>query len=466
MFFLLPSFLTPQLIAQTPPPPQEIVQPQEVRPLPGQLDNIPVFNSNSPELVLEEGILLSTFNSDGKVTPEAHLDFPFQGRFDVFAHHVAKAPTPEDLRTLYLGIILQNSQNEPITINIWQAASYLSQPDAPFIPLPPFVKNNRGEVYAGPGSRVMQDILRGKHQDTFPEEITIPPGETAMLLNLPIPVRSLEPPINGRSTYMRLSSDGKVYAASLAMYAPLDEKGEERAPTKAEWEKLLVTGKLATSRDRAPTPPNNESGQIIYGRVAGVAQGSQWRATLTDPTPQWTFSNPDPEKATFLTIPNPGEAISYGLSTLEGGTYGTRQSQSAPLLVRYPDTAYKAHGNYGIQYSLSLPLYNPKDTNKTLTIALQTPLKQDQLLGGLRFLEPPARQVFFRGTVKVRYRRENGIVSSDYYHLVQRRGQQGEPLATVTIPPGKQDLVTIDFLYPPDSTPPQVLTIKTLSNDE
>ena len=31
--------------------PQQIVRPQEVRPLPAQLDTVPVFNSNSPELV-------------------------------------------------------------------------------------------------------------------------------------------------------------------------------------------------------------------------------------------------------------------------------------------------------------------------------------------------------------------------------------------------------------------------------
>ncbi|MGB7519484.1 MAG: DUF3370 domain-containing protein, partial [Spirulinaceae cyanobacterium] len=422
MFLLLPFLTTPQLIAQTPTP-QEIVQPQEVRPLPGQLDNIPVFNSNSPELIVEPGILLSTFNPNDKATSEAHLNFPLQGRFDVFAHHVATAPTPGDLRTLYLGIILQNTEDTPVTINIWQAASYLSQPDAPFVPLPALVENNRGNVYAGPGSRVMQDILRGKRQQLFPEQITIPPGETAMLLNLPIPVKTLEPPINGRSTYMRLESDGEVYAASLAMYAPTNEAGKERTPSKAEWEQLLVTGKLATPRDRAPTPPDSESGQIIYGRVAGVAQGSQWQATLTDSSPG----------STALTIPTPGKAISYGLSTLEGGTYGTGQSQSAPLLVRYPDTAYKAHGNYGVQYNLDLPLYNPSETSQTVTIALQTPLKQDQIAEGLQFLQPPAKQVFFRGTVKVRYRDEAGIVSSHYYHLVQQRGQQGKPLATITI---------------------------------
>ncbi|MGC1247082.1 MAG: DUF3370 domain-containing protein [Spirulinaceae cyanobacterium] len=455
MFLLLPFLTTPQLIAQTPTP-QEIVQPQEVRPLPGQLDNIPVFNSNSPELIVEPGILLSTFNPNDKATSEAHLNFPLKGRFDVFAHHVAKAPTPGDLRTLYLGIILQNTEDTPVTINIWQAASYLSQPDAPFVPLPALVENNRGKVYAGPGSRVMQDILRGKRQQLFPEQITIPPGETAMLLNLPIPVKTLEPPINGRSTYMRLESDGEVYAASLAMYAPTNEAGKERTPSKAEWEQLLVTGKLATPRDRAPTPPDSESGQIIYGRVAGVAQGSQWQATLTDSSPG----------STALTIPTPGKAISYGLSTLEGGTYGTGQSQSAPLLVRYPDTAYKAHGNYGVQYNLDLPLYNPSETSQTVTIALQTPLKQDQIAEGLQFLQPPAKQVFFRGTVKVRYRDEAGIVSSHYYHLVQQRGQQGKPLATITIPPGEQDLVTVEFLYPPDSTPPQVLTIKTSITDD
>jgi hypothetical protein len=69
------------LISQTP---EEVVVPQEVRSLPGQLDTVPVFNSNSPELVLKEGILLSTFPSEDKKVPTAHLNFPFQGRFDVF----------------------------------------------------------------------------------------------------------------------------------------------------------------------------------------------------------------------------------------------------------------------------------------------------------------------------------------------------------------------------------------------
>lgn len=450
MLIFFPIFTLAQA-APTTPAPQEIVQPQEVRPLSGQLDDVPVFNSNSPELVLNEGILLSTFPPEGKANPSAHLNFPLQGRFDIFAHHVAKAPNPNDLRTLYLGIVLHNPGQQPVTVNIWQAASYLSQPDAPFIALPSAVEDANGSTYAGPGSRVMSDILRDRHQASFPQQIVIPAGESRMLLNASIPVRGLNPPLNGRSTYLRVQSDGTVYAASLALFAPLDAAGNEREPNLAEWEELLKKGALATPRDRTPTPPD-APGNVVYGRVAGVAKGSLWEATLTD-TP--TIPN--------LTIPSPGGAISYGLSTLNGGTLGTEQIQSAPMLVRYPDTAYEAHGNYGIQYSLTLPLYNPTPKPQAIAITLQTPIKQDKLTGGLRFLDPSSKSVFFRGTVRIRYPFDQNLSRVRYFHLVQRRGQQGDPLVTLTIPPNEQRAVQVDFLYPPDATPPQVLTIKTLS---
>ncbi|AOY79147.1 DUF3370 domain-containing protein [Moorena producens JHB] len=449
---MLPFLLNFTLAQATPAPtPQvEIVQLQEIRPLPGQLDNVPVFNSNSPELVQTEGILLSTFPPSEKGNPGAHLNFPFQGRFEIFAHHVAKAPTLEDLRTLYLGIILHNPGKEPVTVDIIEAASYLSQPDAPFIELPSQLDNSSGRVYAGPGSRVMSDILRGGRQDGFPAQLVIQSQQSRMLLNLPIPVRTLTPPINGRSTLMRLYSDGKVYAASLAQYAPLDTDGNERSPTIAQWQHLLEQGELAGPRDRAPTVPIATTGSIIYGRVAGVARGSRWQAQLVD--------NPT---AQSLTIPQPGKAFSYGLSTLHHGRLGTGQIQSAPMLVRYPDTAYFAHGNYGVQYSLTLPLINPTRDTQTVTLAIETPIKQDQIQGGLRFLNPPAKQIFFRGTVQLSYKDDQALPRTRYVHLVQRRGEQGDTLVRLQMPPLDQRLVQVDFLYPPDSTPPQVLTVRT-----
>jgi hypothetical protein len=441
------------LVAQSTPaaPPEEVVQPQQVRPLPGQLDTIPTFNSNSPELVLKEGVLLSTFPPEGKKVPSAHLNFPFRGRFDVFAHHVARAEPPEDLRSLYLGIILHNPTAESVTVNVLQGASYLSQPDAPFIQLPALTPNLLGNVFAGPGDRVMSDILRGRRQDIFPPQIVIPAGESRMLLNQPIPVKGLTPPLNGRSTLVRLRSNGTVYAASLAMFARTNTDGSERAPTLEEWQNLLNNSDVSSPRDKVPTPLEETGKPRIYGRVAGVAKGTQWRAFIVDSP-----------KAKYLSIPQAGQAFSYALSTLHGGTLGTEQIQSAPLLVRYPDTAYRAHGNYAIQYSLKLPLYNNTPNSQTVSISIQTPLKEDKLTQpGLRFFTTLARQVFFRGSVRIRHRDDNGQPVTNFIHLVQRRGQPGEALAVLNMKTGDRRLVEVDFLYPPDATPPQVLTVST-----
>ncbi len=304
-------------IAQTSPKPapQEIVQPGEVRALPGKLDKIPVFNSNSPEWIKTEGILLSTFPPDGKKIPAAHLNFPFQGRFDLFAHHYSH--TPKDLQTLYLGVIVQNPGKKAVTVDVLQAASYLMQ-DAPFVTLSPYIEN--------------------------------------------------------------------------------------------------------------------------------------WQAKLVD--------NPQTK---YLTIPQRGKAISYGLDTLLSGRLGTQQIQTAKMLVRYPDTAYEAHGNYGVEYKLTLPLSNNTNENQTVTVTLETPLKEDKLSqGGVRFRKPSLDFPFFRGTVRLRYFDDQGQQKTRYIHLWHRTGQVLEPLVQLVLPPSTQRIVQVDVIYPPDSTPPQVLSVRTL----
>ncbi len=432
------------------PQPQTIVQPQEMRSLPGELDSVLVFNSNSPEVVQTEGILLSTFPPAGKQVPSAHLNQAFSGRFDIFAHHIAKALTPTDLRTLYIGVIANNPGKEPVTIDILQAASYLSQPDAPFIPLPAVVENDDNKTFSGPGSRAVGDVLRGLRQDIFPAQVVIPPGESRMLLNLPIPVKTLTPPLNGRSTLMRLRSTGNIYLASLGMFAKQNLDGTEREPTVEEWQTLLNTATVSEPRDKTPTPIEQTEGSVIYGRVAGVAVGSQWNGRIVD------------QGRDFLATPEPGRGFSYGLATLNRGTLGTNQNQSAKLIRRYPDTAYQAHGNYAIQYSLTMPLQNTTDQSQTVVVTVETPLKREDTQQGLRFLQPPGSQMNFRGTVRLRYNDDRGLPQTYYAHLVQQRGQQGDPLITLQMKPQERRLVQFDFLYPPDATPPQVLTVKTL----
>ncbi|AFY34896.1 DUF3370 family protein [Calothrix sp. PCC 7507] len=425
-------------------PPQYIagieVNPQEVRLLPGKLDTIPTFNSNSPELVTTEGILLSTFPPDGKQVQSAHLNYPFQNRFDLFAHHIVRAETPDQNRTVYQGIIVYNPGDEPVTLQVLDAASYLSR-EAPFIALPDVVENPQGTVYSGPGDRTMNDVLRGVRLGIFPEKLVIAPRTTQILANLPIPVQA--PASNGRTTMMRLASSSPVYLANLV-------KNSNIPPTLAEWQKLLDTGSLAGKRDPIPTPLDPPREPTVFSRVAGVSQGTQWQTQVTD--------NPNVSE---LTIPQPGKAFSYPLGTVHLITLSTGQIQSAAMLKRYPDTAYFAHSNYGVEYNLTLPLRNITNQTQTVTVSIQTPVKDEGGTDRLLFLKPGVEQIFFRGTVRLRYIDDNGVEKTRYVHLVQRRGQRGEPLVTLKMLAGGKREVQVDFLYPPDSTPPQVLTVRT-----
>ncbi|MBO0352171.1 DUF3370 domain-containing protein [Phormidium pseudopriestleyi FRX01] len=428
--------------------PQEIVQSNEVRSLPGGLDQVPMFNSNSPEWVKVEGILLSTFPPDGKQVPAAHLNFAFNDKFELFAHHFTH--TPPNLQTLYIGILVNNPGPEPVRVTIPEGASYLLEPDAPFKEKPAMSENPNGEIYSGPGIRAVDNVLRGIRQADLPETLVIPPGENRMLMNHPIPVKDLEKPINGRSTFLRLQSNGPVYLASLALYAKTDSNGTERAPNLQEWQQLITTGNLALPRDKTPSPPEQVSGQLIYSRVAGVQEGSKWEANLVD------------EGSEYLALPEPEKAVSYVISTLRAGTLGTGQSQAAKLLVRYPDTAYESHANYGVHYDLTLPLRNESDRPQQVAVTLETPMKEERLSkGGLIFRQPPWDYPFFRSTVRLRYLDDNGETITRYLHLWHRRGQLLDPLVTLNLAPNEVRSVQVDFLYPPDSVPPQVLTIRT-----
>ncbi len=470
----------PPLTPLSPLTPRAVTQRHEVRPLPGQLNQVPVLNSNSPEVVFGDGILLSTFPPVGKRSPQAHLNLTLEGRFDVFAHHIARTANQNFARPLYLGVLLYNPGTRIVIVDVMQAV-YSTNTDAPFIQLPDYLDNFSGNFYSGPGSRLSTDILRGIHQPRFPNQIILFPGESRMLMNEPVLIGITI------SSLIRLRSNGPVYAASLSMLAPIVPPPPEpppepplpvaspgnnlprlnpsptplptppprpvyRSPIISEWEDLIRNGSLAAPRDKAPTPPNQSGGTVTYGRVSGVALGNLWQGQLVD--------SPSRQE---LSIPEQGGAISYAINTLNRGTFGTGQDQSAPIVARYPDTAYRANGNYGIQYSLTLPLYNGTGQMQAVSIALQTPLKRDDNSQGLQFLDPPPNDTIdvFRGTVQIAYQDDFGLPRTRSVHIIQRRGQQGEPLVTLRMPPGDRRLVTVDFIYPPDATPPQVLTIRT-----
>lgn len=442
-----------QLLPAQATPPVEKTRQVKVFPLPGGLNQVPVFNSNSPEVVQEPGILLSTLPGPEGI-PSAFLNYAFQGDFNVFAHHIAKDATPGE-RLLYLGLLASNQNDSPITLELKAGASYLSQPDAPFNrPLPTLRPNPEAQVYAGPGDRVSSELLLGKSQFT-PTRFEIPARSTVLVSSLPIPTDvAVGPPINGRSTLMKMHSSGPVYLSHVALFARREGAGFV-APTLQDYQYVLNERKLAGPREAEPTPYDPQdpppANNFRYGRVAGVQQGSQWTARFFD-------------AISILQMPAAGEISAFPLSSLYLKRYGTSQNQSAPLLRRYPDTARQAHGNYGVHYDLHLPLNNPDPFFRNYAIRLSQPARISGPAANttLTYIYPPDKQVVFRGTIKLNWIDEFNLPQEQVHHLVLHQGEEAPPLALLTVPPGRRYDLRIQLIYPADAIPPQLLTLERL----
>ena len=67
----------------------------------------------------------------------------------------------------------------------------------------------------------------------------------------------------------------------------------------------------------------------------------------------------------------------------------------------------------------------------------------------------------FRGTVEATGLDGSGSTSTGRrsVHLVQRVGQQGPALGTVSLAPGASRQLRVRLIYPADATPPQVLSL-------
>jgi hypothetical protein len=428
---------------------------QQVEPLPGGLDDGLLVNDNNPELISAEGILFSGFDPRSGWTgrplavASAHLNQPLSGNFELFSHHVF-AGRPESLdSTLWLAVVAAPRDHRaaaPVALRLRSGATSLSQATvegqsaAPFLPLPPLlVQQSTQPVWSGPGSRVATELLERGRSTELPSAWTLRPGQLTPLLVLPLPVRGLDPLLNGRNLQLRLASSAPVDLAVLAAFGP-----NGAPPDPAVWARILEAD--LSPKEHAPSP-RGASGPMIYSRVSGVQLGSTWRGRIGE-------ADGGPLRASRA-------PISWPIASLLKGSLGTAQVQTAELRTFYPGTAWAAHGNYGVTYDLSLPLRNDSAGPLKLQLALESPLKHDQPLGGLRFRQTPSLAVVFRGSVEVA-----GLDGPDgqplgrqVFHLVQRAGQQGPALGSVSLAPGQQRRLQVRLIYPADATPPQVLSL-------
>ena len=427
--------------ATSPAPTQRLIQrSQEVRPLPGGLDQVVVVNDNNPELITGDGILLSTFpQSPG-------LNQALNDRFDLFSHHVYAGNAEQLDSTMWLAVMAQPVGPSPVTLELLGGSTSLSQATgpkqtaAPFLPLPAVMPETSEPIAAGPGSRVAGDLLRGDRAQELPRRWTLQPGAASTLVVLPIPVAGLDPLLNGRNLQLRLRSSGPVHLATLAA-----QGDTTNPPPLNRWQALLRSGQLSP-KEHKPTPRGSR-GKIVYSRVSGIQVGTRWKATITDPG--------------STTLAFPDHPLSWPISSLERGDLGTGQVQTAELKAFSPGTAWAAHGNYGVEYDLHLPLINTGAERRTMAISLESPIKTGSTATSLQFQHPARSSVMFRGPVEVKGMDTNSARAGGrrMLHLVLRQGLAATELGRVSLNPGEQRDVRVRLIYPADATPPQVLTV-------
>lgn len=415
-----------------------------VRPLPGGLDETLVFNSNSPELVKESGILLSTLSGSG-----VNLNGALSGTFEVFLHHIAETAFLDGNDTCWLAVVAENAAEQKSRLELLAGASWLTGPDAPFVDLRPLVEDPRGVVYSGPGGRAALDFMLGRSNVEL-KAWPLNPGERRLLFAQPIPAKNFGiPQRNARSAIFRFQTDQPVKLASIALFGRAD--GE---PTQEAVEAVLRAGTRAGPPDKEATPyepPKRPTGgQFIYGRVAGVAQGARWAGSLF-------------EKAS-ATLREAGDWVGFPIASVVLNTLGTGQVQSPALRVRYPGSAIEAHGSYGVTYDLQVPLDNPDARLRQYTLALSHPLRiPENSREQPRYAEATGEApITFRGSLQLDWDDEQNQPVRKLVHLTLRQGERGAPFATVSVVPGRRTVARLRLVYPADCTPPQLLTVSLL----
>ena len=156
-------------VAAMPGAAEVIERQQSVRPLPGGLDSVLMVNDNNPELIEDDGILISTFPDGKEASVPASVPVVLNGRFDLFSHHVyAGDAEGSPSSTLWLAVLAAPLGNAAVTLQLLSGSTSLSQAtgpgqtQAPFLPLPSLMPETTDVVASGPGSRVAGDLLAGR----------------------------------------------------------------------------------------------------------------------------------------------------------------------------------------------------------------------------------------------------------------------------------------------------------------
>ena len=227
-------------------------------------------------------------------------------------------------------------------------------------------------------------------------------------------MQGLDPLLNGRNLQLRLQASGPLSVATLAAF------GEgNKPPSTPTLQQLLASGVLSP-KEHKPTP-RGARGRMVYSRVSGVQVGSTWSAVITDPV---NPASRAPQR------PSPGRLPRWSAAPSAQPRCKPQNSRLTTPAPPGPPTATTASP------TTSASPRNRSKSNAELAVALESPLKTDKAIGGLRFNSNPSRSVMFRGTVELSGL--DGDANRQSFHLVQRAGAQGPELGRIRLAAGGQ----------------------------
>ncbi len=407
----LTLLLTGGLVVVSPAILAQSVYPSGVRPLRGQFNQVPMLQSNQPEIVQSAGVLLSTM--PGTVSPHpadqaplgaiANPSYSFNGPFSLHLHHgyrpldVSRFGGVRDRGQLFIGLIALNPTNQPIQLR-FDSGQISTSFDSPYRTRDWGAQDNAtGNIRSGPGDSTALALLRQRRDWRLPPTVIVPPMSQALLFQVGIPARGTA------NVLARGESSGPL---RLAVVATEDD------PSPDAFFSILQQGQLAAGRHYLHAL-DRISRRDLFSRVSGVARGDRYSAEVSA-----TLDQP-------LHLP---------LTTTWRKHFGTGELQMNTLLVRMPDSALENVGTYGTEYTIRLKLAG----------------RGEQLL---MFSTPPEAGVgaTFRGTLRI-----DRDGRTDYVHVSQRAG---DSTPVYRFPVNGQETVTVSLVYPADATPGHLLSV-------
>ena len=386
---------------------------QSARALNGTFNNVPVLHSNQPEIVKGPGILVNT--APGYATaaennqPLKNAEYTFNGEFGLHMHHKYYPQDSSKLGgrrargLLTVAAIAINPGNKPVTLK-FKRGSVKNSFEAPYHPnrLMGVKPLGRRPWNTGPGDATAVQMLRGELDRKLPPEITIPARSRKVIVSSVLPARGI---MNG---LLRGRSDGPFQLAVIAA----EETNQEQELISVLDSKKLAPGRIYLNR------LNEIRTGKVFSRVAGVALGDQYKASIKHDLSQGALHIP--------------------LTSTRKHHFGTRDIQVNQLSTRMIDSALNNVGTYGVRFDVEM--------NLSGVGAHELVLSHPVASGRKPFTA-------FRGSI--------GIKTSEGYREVHVGMKSGQslPLGQITAKPNSVNPVTVSVVYPADATPGHLLSV-------